>query len=120
MPHWRSLRYGPQSRQYNFFFIEPLYTFTVAPPQELFALLIFLAVAVLTGSLTGRVRDQRESVIKNAEIMRTSAKRLRSVDTKPLRPSGARMNEATARRQRNVTTTTRRCATRTTSLTKAR
>ena len=38
---------------YNFFFIEPIYTFTVAQPQELFALLIFLAVAVLTGSLTG-------------------------------------------------------------------
>jgi two-component system sensor histidine kinase KdpD len=56
---------------YNFFFIPPLYTFTVAQPQELFALLIFLAVAVLTGSLTGRVRDQRESVIKNAEIMRS-------------------------------------------------
>ena len=56
---------------YNFFFIAPLYTFTVAQPQELFALLIFLAVAVLTGSLTGRVRDQRESVIKNAEIMRS-------------------------------------------------
>jgi two-component system sensor histidine kinase KdpD len=51
---------------YNFFFIEPIYTFTVAQPQELFALLIFLAVAVLTGSLTGRVRDQRESVIRNA------------------------------------------------------
>jgi two-component system sensor histidine kinase KdpD len=56
---------------YNFFFIEPIHTFTVAQPQELFALLIFLAVAVLTGSLTGRVRDQRESVIKNAEIMRS-------------------------------------------------
>ena len=56
---------------YNFFFIPPLYTFTVAQPQELFALLIFLAVAVLTGSLTGRVRDQREGVIKNAEITRS-------------------------------------------------
>ena len=56
---------------YNFFFIPPLYTFTIAQPRELFALLIFLAVAVLTGSLTGRVRDQRESVIKNAEIMRS-------------------------------------------------
>src|SRR5271166_2008866 len=54
---------------YNFFFIEPIYTFTVAQPQELFALLIFLAVAVLTGSLAGRVRDQREGVIKNAEVM---------------------------------------------------
>jgi two-component system sensor histidine kinase KdpD len=53
---------------YNFFFIPPIYTFTVAQPQELFALLIFLAVAVLTGSLTGRIRDQREMVIGNAEV----------------------------------------------------
>ena len=53
---------------YNFFFIRPLYTFTVAQPEELFALLIFLAVAVLTGSLTGRVRDQRETVIKIAQV----------------------------------------------------
>ncbi len=53
---------------YNFFFIEPRYTVTVAQPQELFALMIFLAVAVLTGSLTGRVRDQRESVLKNAGV----------------------------------------------------
>src|SRR5579863_1838676 len=53
---------------YNFFFIPPIYTFTIAQPQELFALLIFLAVAVLTGSLTGRIRDQRETVIRNAEL----------------------------------------------------
>jgi two-component system, OmpR family, sensor histidine kinase KdpD len=53
---------------YNFFFIPPLYTFTVAQPQELFALLIFLAVAVFAGSLTGRIRDQRETVIRNAQV----------------------------------------------------
>ena len=53
---------------YNFFFIEPVYTFTVAQPEELFALLIFLAVAVFAGSLTGRIRDQRERVIRNAEV----------------------------------------------------
>jgi len=53
---------------YNFFFIEPLYTFTVAEPHELFALLIFLAVAILTGSLTGRIRDQSTGVAKNAEV----------------------------------------------------
>ena len=41
---------------YNFFFIEPIYTFTIAEPHELFALLIFLLVAVLTGGLAGRVR----------------------------------------------------------------
>ena len=43
---------------YNFFFIEPLYTFTVAQPHELLALVIFLAVAVMTSALAGRVRDQ--------------------------------------------------------------
>ncbi|HSV00402.1 MAG TPA: sensor histidine kinase KdpD [Roseiarcus sp.] len=53
---------------YNFFFIHPVYTFTVAQPQELFALLIFLAVAVLTGSLAGRIRGQRETVVRNAEV----------------------------------------------------
>jgi two-component system, OmpR family, sensor histidine kinase KdpD len=53
---------------FNFFFIQPTFTLTVAQPQELFALLIFLAVAVLTGSLTGRIRDQRETVVRNAEV----------------------------------------------------
>ena len=49
---------------YNFFFIEPLYTFTVAEPHELFALIIFLLVAVLTGSLAGRVREQSDAARK--------------------------------------------------------
>ncbi len=51
---------------YNFFFIEPIYTFTVAKPYELFALFVFLAVAVATGSLAGRLRDQRERIVKSA------------------------------------------------------
>ena len=46
---------------YNFFFIEPIYTLTVAEPHELFALLIFLLVAVLTGGLAGRVREQSDA-----------------------------------------------------------
>jgi two-component system sensor histidine kinase KdpD len=45
---------------YNFFFIEPLYTFTVAEPHELLALTIFLVVAVITSALTGRVRTQAQ------------------------------------------------------------
>ena len=43
---------------YNFFFIEPLYTFTIAEPYELLALVIFLIVAVITSALAGRVRQQ--------------------------------------------------------------
>jgi two-component system sensor histidine kinase KdpD len=49
---------------YNFFFIPPIYTLTVAEPHELLALLIFLLVAVLTGGLAGRVRDQSNAAYK--------------------------------------------------------
>ena len=56
---------------YNFFFIEPIYTFSIAEPHELFALMIFLAVAILTGSLTGRVRDQSDAVWRRAAATQT-------------------------------------------------
>jgi two-component system, OmpR family, sensor histidine kinase KdpD len=46
---------------YNFFFVPPVYTFTVASPQDLLALIVFLIVAVLTSNLTARVRDQAEA-----------------------------------------------------------
>ncbi|MCW6510844.1 sensor histidine kinase KdpD [Lichenifustis flavocetrariae] len=46
---------------YNFFFIPPVYTFTIAEPHEVLALGIFLLVAVIAGGLTGRVRDQSQA-----------------------------------------------------------
>jgi two-component system, OmpR family, sensor histidine kinase KdpD len=46
---------------YNFFFIPPVYTFTIADPQEVFALIVFLAVAIVTGSLAGRMREAADS-----------------------------------------------------------
>ena len=49
---------------YNFFFIPPLYTFTVAEPREVLALVIFLMVAILTGGLAGRVREQSDAARK--------------------------------------------------------
>jgi two-component system, OmpR family, sensor histidine kinase KdpD len=49
---------------YNFFFIEPVYTLTVAEPHELFALIMFLLVAVLTGGLAGRVREQSDAAAR--------------------------------------------------------
>lgn len=45
---------------YNFFFIEPTFSFTVARPHELFALVIFLAAAIFTGQLAGRIREEAE------------------------------------------------------------
>ena len=46
---------------YNFFFIEPLYKFTIAEPYELLALVIFLVVAVTTSALAGRVKSQAQN-----------------------------------------------------------
>lgn len=43
---------------YNFFFIEPFYTFTVTQPHELLALFMFLAIAVLTSGIAGRAKDE--------------------------------------------------------------
>lgn len=43
---------------YNFFFIPPLYTFTIASPHEVFAFAIFLIAAFFTGGIASRVRDQ--------------------------------------------------------------
>jgi len=47
---------------YNFFFVPPAYSFSIAEPQEFFALIIFLIVAVFTGGLAGRVREQAEAI----------------------------------------------------------
>jgi two-component system sensor histidine kinase KdpD len=55
---------------YNFFFIEPIYTFTVAEPYELLALVIFLAVAVVTSALAGRVREQAKISASRMRAMR--------------------------------------------------
>ena len=43
---------------YNFVFVPPFYTFQVTDGHDLLALLTFLVVAILTGGLAGRVRDQ--------------------------------------------------------------
>ena len=55
---------------YNFFFIPPLYTFTIAEPYELLALLIFLVVAVISSALAGRVREQARIAAARMRAMR--------------------------------------------------
>ncbi len=57
---------------YNFFFIEPLYKFTIAEPYELLALIIFLAVAIITSTLAGRVKTQ----VRNAADRIRATRRL--------------------------------------------
>jgi two-component system, OmpR family, sensor histidine kinase KdpD len=54
----------------NFFFIEPLYTFTVAQPHELLALVIFLIVAIISSALAGRVRAQVQLAVQRMRATR--------------------------------------------------
>ncbi|WP_373413417.1 DUF4118 domain-containing protein [Ensifer aridi] len=51
---------------YNFFFIEPVGTFTVAEPHEVFALFVFLAAAFLAGGLASRIREQAKAARRRA------------------------------------------------------
>ena len=43
---------------YNFFFLPPLYSFTIADPENVVALVFFTAVALIASNLTARVRAQ--------------------------------------------------------------
>jgi two-component system sensor histidine kinase KdpD len=43
---------------YNFFFLPPLYTFTIADPENVVALFFFAVVALIASNLTARVRSQ--------------------------------------------------------------
>lgn len=43
---------------YNFFFIPPIYTFTIADPENVVALFFFLAVALVASNLAARLRAQ--------------------------------------------------------------
>jgi two-component system sensor histidine kinase KdpD len=43
---------------YNFFFLPPLYTFTITDPQNVITLFFFAVVALIASNLTSRVRSQ--------------------------------------------------------------
>lgn len=51
---------------YNFFFLEPRLTFAIGHPSDVFTFAVFFAVALTTGWLTGRVRDQSLAVSRRA------------------------------------------------------
>jgi two-component system sensor histidine kinase KdpD len=55
---------------FNFFFIEPIHTFSIAEPYEFLALLTFLIVAVVSSALAGRVRQQAEVSASRMRAMR--------------------------------------------------
>jgi two-component system sensor histidine kinase KdpD len=62
---------------YDFLFVNPVHTFIIAGSQDVLALLAFLVVAVLTGNLTLRIRQQAQDmaqarVLAETERLRTA------------------------------------------------
>jgi K+-sensing histidine kinase KdpD len=45
---------------YNVYLVEPRFTFTFASPEDVLVLAVFLGVAMLTGGLAGRLRDESQ------------------------------------------------------------
>jgi two-component system sensor histidine kinase KdpD len=53
---------------YDFFFVDPLYTFSVAAPDEWLDLLLFLVVAIAIGRLSAlQLQRRREAELRSAE-----------------------------------------------------
>src|SRR6202012_5593668 len=63
---------------YNFFFLPPLYTFTIADPENVITLVVFMTVAAAASNLTARVRMQaivaRQRAATTEDLYRFSRK----------------------------------------------
>jgi two-component system sensor histidine kinase KdpD len=55
---------------WNFFFLPPVYTLSVEDPQDVVALLVFLLVGLVTGTLAGKVRLEAEAATARIEALR--------------------------------------------------
>ncbi|MGD0867528.1 MAG: DUF4118 domain-containing protein, partial [Rhizomicrobium sp.] len=53
---------------YNFFFLPPLYTFTIADRENVVALFFFALIAVIASNLTARVRAQAVTAQERAKV----------------------------------------------------
>ncbi len=51
---------------YNFFFLPPIYTFTIADPQSVLTVVILLGIATFTSRLTGATRSRAAIGVRNA------------------------------------------------------
>lgn len=54
---------------YNFLFLQPRYSFAIGSPTDILTLLVFWAVALVTGYLAGRVRDQARRAQRRASAV---------------------------------------------------
>jgi two-component system sensor histidine kinase KdpD len=76
---------------YDYFFLEPRYSFVIGSPTDILTLFVFLAVALVTGFLAGRVRDQQEATSKRAAAISSLL-----VASRRLSASAKKLDAATA------------------------
>ncbi|MEO8926146.1 MAG: sensor histidine kinase KdpD [Caulobacteraceae bacterium] len=80
---------GGAIASYNFFFLEPRFSFVIGHAADIFTFIIFIAVAGAAGWLTGRVRDQ-------ARLSSRRASAVTALLAASRRLSGAPTGDATA------------------------
>ena len=69
---------------YNFFFLPPLYTFTIADPTNVAALFFFTVVAIIVSQVAARVRTQAGAAMSRArttEALYSFSRKLAGVGT---------------------------------------
>jgi two-component system sensor histidine kinase KdpD len=55
------------SLAYNFFFLPPIYTFTIANPQSVLTMFILFGIAAFTSNLTSRLRSRAQLGVRTAQ-----------------------------------------------------
>ncbi len=74
---------------YNFFFLEPRFTIYIGHAADVFTFAVFFAVALTTGSLAGRVRDQARNAARRATAVSTLLTASRSLSSVATRSAAA-------------------------------
>jgi len=75
---------------YNFFFLEPRFSMSIGHPADVLTFIIFIAVAAVTGWLTGQVRDQASLVARRAAAVTALLAASRRLSAAPNRVEAAR------------------------------
>ncbi len=69
---------------YNFFFLPPVYTFTITDPTNVAAFFLFMLIAILVSNVAGRVRSQADSAIgrvRTTELLYAFSRKLAGTAT---------------------------------------
>jgi two-component system sensor histidine kinase KdpD len=81
---------GLAAVSYNFFFLEPRLSFTIGHPADLLTFAVFFVVAVIAGSLAGRLRDQARATSRRAAAMGSLLTASRTLSAVATRDEAAR------------------------------